>query len=272
MGRSATKSRLEIYFKVFDCMAGSMSSQNKFRKVVTVKQTCTLIFVLIFPQVVLQVAASVVVAGDVVIEYSTLGNVGREVCDSKYEWVLMAGTIYITFLSLLAVMMAWFSRDLPSAFNEKDQIFNVATISAIMTGTALGLGEVIDEPTTTPDAEVCLALSSPRLGSEVTFFGAVSSYCCLLLLLLLFQLILFALVSIGISGSLLLLIIWPKVSRVLRGEICVVSTMLGGKYSSKMTQSTVSNGPDKCSVPCFRPPYSFRDQCATQKTRSVTKG
>jgi hypothetical protein len=180
MGRSATKSRLEIYFvKVLNFMAGSWSSKNtSFRKVVTVKQTCTLIFMLIFPQVVLQVVASVVIAGDVVTEYSTSGDVGREVCDSKDEWVMMTGTIYITFLSLLAVLMAWFSRDLPSAFNEKDQIFNVATISAIITGIALGLGEVIDEPTTTPDAEVRLALSSTRLGSDLI-------WCYLLLLLLL---------------------------------------------------------------------------------------
>jgi hypothetical protein len=100
------------------------------------------------------------VSGGLEIQLSTLGNVGRVVCSDVDKWVFVTGTGYASFVFLLAVLMAWFSRDLPSAFNEKDQIFNAATIACIVTAMSLGLGEVIDEPTTAPDAMVRLAIRS----------------------------------------------------------------------------------------------------------------
>jgi arginine exporter protein ArgO len=177
---SADKLRLQTAFVMcLDFMAGlplcfgkfskNKHQKNSFRRVVTAAETASLISILTLPQVVLQVVGSVVVAGGLETQLSALGNVGRVVCSDADKWVFMTGTGYASFVFLLAVLMAWFSRDLPSAFNEKDQIFNAATIACIVTCMSLGLAEVIDEPTTAPDAMVRRANSSSHLPPTTLF-------------------------------------------------------------------------------------------------------
>ena len=135
-------------------------TKNSFRRVVTPEETSGLIALLTIPQVVLQILGSTAFGMGLETQLSDLGNSGRIVCADDNSWIFMAGTGYASFVFILAVLMAWFSRELPSAFNEKDQIFNAATIATVITAMSIGLAQVIDQPTTSPDALVRHARST----------------------------------------------------------------------------------------------------------------
>jgi hypothetical protein len=56
---------------------------------------------------------------------------------------------------MLAVGLAWVSRDLPSAFNEKDQVYRAASLSIFTTFVGISFSEYLHDPATHPDLEVC---------------------------------------------------------------------------------------------------------------------
>jgi hypothetical protein len=207
--------------QILDCFAGSQhcckfsscqtndsqeeTKRPSFRRTVTALETARLIFLLTIPQIVLQITSSVSVEDGLDIELTPEGNVGRVVC-GHVSWVRITTTCISAFVYFLAVLMAWISRDLPSAFNEKNQIFNSATIGTILVVMAIVLGQITDQPTTSPDVAVFL-----------------DSSC-----------------AIGIAGSVLSLIIRPKIVRVRSGDKVVVSNLLGSKFlynSSPMEES-----------------------------------
>jgi len=166
MGQGKTKKPWveTMFVKMLDVMAalpvcfGACTKQpvsrKSIRRVVTAAETVALICVLTLPQVALQAAGSVLLDNRVETQLTDLENLGREVCVSDNKWFEMTGMGYASLVFLLAVIMAWFSKDLPSAFNEKDQIFNAACVSTVITAMSLGLKEAIDQPTTNPDAVV----------------------------------------------------------------------------------------------------------------------
>ena len=81
-------------------------------------------------------------------------NVGRHVCGEYSEWVIPASIGYVAFVYLVAVVVAWISRDLPSAFNEKDQIFHAATISTLLAFVSISLVGIMNDASTEPDVLV----------------------------------------------------------------------------------------------------------------------
>ena len=179
LGRSnAKKSSYEQFFvRVLDCLVGlptcygtcsrrakqvnarssirsSAHASKSFRRVVTAEETASLIFILTLPQVILQVVGSIFLIEGLETEFTSDGDVGRVVCSSVNRWVNMTGTGIAAFVFFLAVIMAWISRELPSAFNEKDQIFHAASIGMTLACMSIALGQITDEPTTNPDVLV----------------------------------------------------------------------------------------------------------------------
>lgn len=158
-GTAMTPSRAQdLFVQLLNALAliGHRSKEQSqgLRSAVSEKDSMVLITMLTLPQVALQIVSAVIHDGGVIMEFTPVGDIGREICSREARWVVLTGTAYATFVYILAFLMAWISRDLPSIFNEKDQIFNTSMIAAIFTAITIGLGEVIDQPTTTPDAEV----------------------------------------------------------------------------------------------------------------------
>jgi hypothetical protein len=60
------------------------------------------------------------------------------------------------------VLVAWYSRDLPMAFNEKDQIFQTATVNGLVCVIIIALLLITDLPTTSPNISVSIETESER--------------------------------------------------------------------------------------------------------------
>jgi hypothetical protein len=73
---------------------------------------------------------------------------------SSCSWNLLAGFCLAASVFLLAVVVSWISRNLPSAFNEKDQVFQAASISVILVCVVAALEALADEPTSSPNIQV----------------------------------------------------------------------------------------------------------------------
>jgi hypothetical protein len=79
---------------------------------------------------------------------------------SRYEYVLeKRNSMADSFISLcinakLIISASDFLRALPTAFNEKDQIFQAATINGVVSVVVIVLLAVFDLPTSSPNASV----------------------------------------------------------------------------------------------------------------------
>ena len=188
----------------FMCLRDKLSERKSLRRSVTVKETCSLIFFLSAPQLGLQIFS--LVHGDygLEIELDETGKIGREVCDTRDGWVRQAALGVNIGVYLLGVFVAWIARDLPSAFNEKTQIFNTAAVAGVAILLSFILSEIMDIPATSPDALV--------------FMWELASY--------------------GVALSVLIFFIWPKIQRVMSGEKVVVTNILSARFDSMARQST----------------------------------
>lgn len=136
----------------------SSSLRRSHRQTVSAEETASLIGILTLPQVFIQILASSLVPNwNLVEELESSGNVGRIVCDSNGDWALATGIAYAAAVFLLAVVVAWISRTLPSAFNEKVQIFHAASISTLLAFVTISLVSISSDPTTHPDIQVCIS-------------------------------------------------------------------------------------------------------------------
>jgi hypothetical protein len=136
-----------------------VSHTPSLRKTVTAKETASLIAVLTFPQFIVQVFGTAYYDRHVEFQLDENANIGRYMCSDDGEWTTSFGRGMIALMFVLAVMMAWVSRELPSAFNEKRQIFRATGISMAIGMAAAIAGGDIQAPTTDPD-RVVSSLSS----------------------------------------------------------------------------------------------------------------
>jgi hypothetical protein len=184
----------------------SKGPRKSIRSAVTATETWCLIGMLIAPQVALQIYAALHDNARLVTELNELGTAGRVVCGNVDHWITLVGTGISCGLYLLAVILAWLSRDLPFCFNEKDPIFHAATISAIITAMSMAVAQVIDDPNTSPSAVVLLQ----------------------------------SIVSIGIALTVLVLLVWPKIHRAWSGQTVIMSQLLSSSGSSNASNSNSS--------------------------------
>eukprot|EP00978_Attheya_sp_CCMP212_P029521 scaffold105105_cov62-Attheya_sp.AAC.2 len=132
-------------------------------------------------------------------------NIGRYMCSYDGEWTTTFGRWMIALMFVLAVMMAWLSRELPSAFNEKRQIFRATGISIAIGIVAAALaGGNAQDPTTDPDSVVGLRVMN----------------------------------SIGVATTVLVLVVWPKIRRVRSGEKVVMGSLFSGRSSDSRLSSS----------------------------------
>jgi len=145
----------------FCCKKDLVHRRRSLRQTVTEKQTWGLICILTLPQLVFQVLTSALIDRQLEMEFDVRGDNGRVVCDANGRWALATGIGYAALVYLIAVFVAWISRSLPSAFNEKDQIFHAATISTVLACMSIAFLEIMNAPTTEPDVVVSRCWSSP---------------------------------------------------------------------------------------------------------------
>jgi hypothetical protein len=133
------------------------SSVPTLRQAVTAGETTSLIVILSFPQAFLQIFNAAYYNRDLEVELDPENtNNGRYVCADSKDWNLLSGFGVAGFVFLLAVAVSWISRNLPSAFNEKDQVFKAATISFFLVSVVAAFEALTDEPSSSPDIQVSM--------------------------------------------------------------------------------------------------------------------
>lgn len=167
-------------------------SRKNFRQAVSANETLSLIVLLTLPQFLFQVIIAAMSTVGLETQLDDTGTIGRIVCSTNDDWVINVGMSYVAAVYALAVVVAWISRSLPSAFNEKVQIFNAAATCTILAFIAIALISISSDPGTHPDIQVFLR----------------------------------SFLSIGVAVCVLFFIVWPKVYRVLNGEKVVMSNYL----------------------------------------------
>jgi hypothetical protein len=103
---------------------------SALRRTTTSTETVVLICVLALPQVVVQTFGAAHFDSYLYIDWDEDGNEGRYTCwELTHSWLFYVGAGYLALLFLLAMYVAWCSRHLPSAFNEKNEIFTTGFIN-----------------------------------------------------------------------------------------------------------------------------------------------
>ncbi|EEC47275.1 predicted protein [Phaeodactylum tricornutum CCAP 1055/1] len=188
------------------------SGRNTLRRTVSARETTSLIVMLFLPQLLLQVVSLFVYSADIETQFELSGDSAREVCDgeNRGRWVSLIGLCYTAGMHILAVFIAWVARELPSAFNEKDQIFSSAIVCTIITFLCITMLEIADDPATPPDIEVFLR----------------------------------ALLTIGCSMAVLIIVVFPKMKRVLSGEKVILTNVLAARYDrSSSNRASATHSP-----------------------------
>lgn len=153
-GERAVVAALDWIASLSNCFDKGRQRSVSLRRAVTTRETMFLIFVLVLPQAILQTIGAIVFNHSLITQLNDSDSMGRVVCESKPFCFLFMTYLWTCLLFFGTVLMAWFSRDLPSAFNEKDQIFSAASSGGIISAMSVALGRLLDEPTVTPDVVV----------------------------------------------------------------------------------------------------------------------
>ena len=176
-----------------------MNTRRSIRNTVSDWETMGLIGMLTMPQLFFQLA--VAINGRTLVSIEDEGGaVSRMSCDVAGRWTTAVGLSYLMIIYILAVSMAWVSRSLPSAFNEKDQIFRTAAISTALAFLSMILWKPITDAATSPFLSVLLQ----------------------------------ATLSISVSMIVLFTIIWPKIQRCRSGEKVVLSRFVSDRSRSQI--------------------------------------
>lgn len=195
---------LDILAKFASCRLSlsRRSERRSIRETTSNSETMGLIFMLSLPQLLFQIY--VLVRGrNLVYIQDPHGLVSRLSCDAVGMWTTAAGLAYMMVIFILALSMAWVSRSLPSAFNEKDQIFRAASISTALACLSMILWQPITDAKTTP----------------------------------FFSVLLQATLSISVAIVVLFTIVWPKIRRCQSGEKVVMSTLVSARQLGRTQQS-----------------------------------
>jgi len=179
----------------FRCNADRSNSMT-IRTKTTRWDTIRLVLVLSLPQIVLQVFSVVAYDSHVQLQLAPNGKYASQVCyresSTSYDLVFYTGIILLIMMHFLAFYVACVSRNIPSAFNDRDQIFNSSIINGICSAVFL-LVTIISNAT--------LLNPSATAGLYITVMVAIAM----------------------ITNTCVVL---PKIRRVLSGEPVVVTKLL----------------------------------------------
>ncbi|KAL3908839.1 MAG: hypothetical protein SGILL_008327 [Bacillariaceae sp.] len=137
------------------------SRKSGLRQVTTRKDTVRLILVLCLPQIVIQLFNTIYTDYYVAIEYSQDLQNGRQACFSQFNvnWALYVGVGMLAMMHLLACYVAYCSRTLPSAFNEKEQVFTSTMINVVVSVCLIGLLGFFDVGKSDPNIATCITVT-----------------------------------------------------------------------------------------------------------------
>lgn len=178
-------------------------ANSGLHQAISARETTSLVVALTIPQVILQVTNAILRDRKLVLRIDRSDTIESLTCEEG-RFASMAGMIYVTLVFIISVWLAWISRELPSIFNEKDQIYRATSISILTVVAGVALYELLEGSGVSPDLAVLLYL----------------------------------LCSIAVPMSVLSMVVFPKVRRVLSGEKVVLSSVLEGKFS--VHQQTIS--------------------------------
>lgn len=109
---------------------------------------------LTLPQFILQIVGVSIYRREVVIVFTDEGEIGRTVCDLSTRWPVLVGEIYIGLLFIMAIIVAYASRELPSVFNEKTAIFMTASMNGVVVFFVLAMIFIFEQSILEPNVTV----------------------------------------------------------------------------------------------------------------------
>lgn len=204
------------------------SNTGLIRKKVTATDSATLIVNLTLPQLIIQVTAALYYKPELNFIFNDAGTIGRQVCTKYASWAEAFGISYAALLFIVAICMAWISRGLPSAFNEKNEIFKVSFISAFIEFTQLTLFVFLKDPTSDPNVSV---RKTKRNQLKQIVLAVLRCIVAKRLFPFQNQVFLKGLLIIGIAVFILNAMVWPKMKRVMSGEKVVIGKILNARDS-----------------------------------------
>ncbi len=144
------------------------ASRSSIRQSATTGETAILIVLLTLPQLALQLFGVAFYRKQVEIVYNSDRDFGREMCSSQGEWVSWTGIALFSVAYFLAVLVAWTSRRLPSAFNETTKVFQAAAFASLLALVSFPLIAITSAtPTYSPDITVrSQQISERRIGKN----------------------------------------------------------------------------------------------------------
>jgi hypothetical protein len=172
--------------------------RQSLRTKVTDADLLRVLLLLVLPQLIIQIVGISMYRGDVEIIFIN-DNIGRTMCEKGSRWPTLVGEIYIGLLFVMAIIVAYASRELPSVFNEKNAIFITAATNCVVLFFVLAMIYIFDTSITEPN---------------VTSF-------------------LWIFMSLFFVVSTLSMIVIPKVRRAKSGERIVMSKLLDPKLSRR---------------------------------------
>jgi hypothetical protein len=193
---------------------------TSLRRAITRRETIGLIISLTFPQVVIQMFSVFYYDSYLWLQFSSDLSSCRQTCYRPDNgWVYYTGLGYMAAMFLLATYVAYVSRHLPSAFNEKDEIFRSAFLNGCLTvGVSVFLA-FSDSAVTPPD------LSTTLLVLVIVLEAMVTSY----------------------------MVVMPKIRRVRSGEPVVMTNILRQVNGASMSSSDNGASETTASIPTMHP-------------------
>ena len=141
------------------------------RRAVTNEETASLIVMLMLPGVVAAVLGVSLVDRRVILEIDAFD--GRFVCGGGSAWAIDLISSYTTIMTIFCLVLAWMSRELPSAFNEKNALFQAAGITLLVQMIIGAYSGDVEETSTHPDYLVRVALGWDKRQPLFALFALV---------------------------------------------------------------------------------------------------
>jgi hypothetical protein len=190
---------------------GKRRTTSSFRRATTRLETVILIVCLTLPQIVIQIFNLINYENKLEMTFNDDFTAARQSCQSSDDsgWVKLFGSVYLAAMFVVACYVAWCSRNLPSAFNEKDLVFKASLLSGI-TVIVISVGIGYSE----------LPEVSPNVTSSLEIIMIV-----------------------GVSMMTSCFVIFPKIRRVRSGEPIVMTNIL--RDMNGMTASSSSSGSEE---------------------------
>ena len=113
---------------------------------------------LMLPHLALAFLGLILQNRQIVVELDDEANEGRYVCGGD-EWAFILCDVYALLLQISSLILAWMSRNLPSAFNEKNQLFQVTGLTIVFTIVAEIIAGDVSQPNSAPDSLVGVTAS-----------------------------------------------------------------------------------------------------------------